>query len=130
MYTAIDNSDLDKVILYYQDQDKEAWQKREFARSVGSLLEIIDKLVKEFDGKVKGLAVVLGKGRFTATRVATTAANTLGFAWQIPVVGVVAETHWEEVAQLIKKTPVGHYIIPAYSSAARIGTKSIKSKVG
>ncbi|OGH69472.1 MAG: hypothetical protein A2754_03785 [Candidatus Magasanikbacteria bacterium RIFCSPHIGHO2_01_FULL_47_8] len=95
MYIAIDNSDLDKVILYYQDQDKEAWQKREFARSVGSLLEIIDKLVKEFDGKVKGLAVVLGKGRFTATRVATTAANTLGFAWQIPVVGVVAETHWE-----------------------------------
>jgi len=126
MYLAIDNSDLEKVILYYNNGNLR--QKHFAPRGAGSLLEIINKFLQEGgQTKLEGLAVVLGKGRFTATRVATTTANTLGFAWQIPVIGVAAETPWEEVVKLIKETPVGRYIVPAYSGAARIGVKSNKS---
>ncbi len=125
MYIVIDNSE-EQIVLRYQDG--ESWVRREFARTPGGVVESVAALLNEVGGgNLRGLAVVVGQGRFTATRVATTVANTLGFARQIPVVAIVDGIPWNQVARLIKESPVGRYVTPTYSGLARIGTKSIKS---
>lgn len=121
MYLAVDNS-TEQVVLYYFIDNQ--WIKREYERAETGLLESIDQLLKEVKknvGELKGLAVIVGQGRFTPVRVATTVVNTLAYALQIPVIALTDMPVAGVTAEQIKNTPVGQYVTPKYSGEARIG---------
>ena len=55
------------------------------------VLSIVDEVLKAsgtITSEVKGIAVGIGPGSYTGTRIAVTAAKTLAWAWNIPVVGI------------------------------------------
>jgi tRNA A37 threonylcarbamoyladenosine modification protein TsaB len=123
MYLVIDSSEGETVRLYTSDAAG-AWQEQvQTGVAVGQLLVVIESALQKIGknvSEVGGIAVVVGKGRFTATRVAVTIANTLAYALNINVVGLAA-IDFGTVAEQIKNTPVGQYILPTYSAPARIG---------
>lgn len=120
MYLLIDNSPNDKIILHYSlDTD---WVQCEYMRDERSLLEIIEQLMLSEQKKLsdlKGLATVVGKGKFTATRIATTLVNTLSFALKIPVLAV--EDFYPNIIKDIQASPIGQYVSAQYSAPANIG---------
>ncbi|WP_438347569.1 tRNA (adenosine(37)-N6)-threonylcarbamoyltransferase complex dimerization subunit type 1 TsaB [Paenibacillus sp. FA6] len=55
------------------------------------ILSIVEEVLKAsgtMTSEVKGIAVGIGPGSYTGTRIAVTAAKTLAWAWNIPVVGI------------------------------------------
>lgn len=59
-------------------------------------LAALDKVLKDWSVAPQNLdavIVVSGPGSFTASRVSTTMANGLGFAWNIPVIGIENPHH-------------------------------------
>lgn len=125
MYILIDNSDDQKIVFYYYLKDK--WLKRAFSRKT-DLLVGLNKLLANLDcstSKVKGLAVRLGVGRFTATRVAATLANTLGFALNIPVVGV-GDLDLKKTLKSLRLAKPGKYVSATYSAGAHLWGKQEK----
>ena len=73
---------------------------------------------------IKYLGVVVGAGRFTATRLAVTFANTLSFALKIPVFGLTENFYHDSAGSLLKKAQtakVGQYVIASYSGEPRMG---------
>lgn len=119
MYLLIDNSSNDKILVHYYLDTK--WVQREFDKDK-DLLVSIDQLLSD-EGKqlsdLRGFAVVVGKGKFTATRIAVTVANTLSYALQIPVLAV--GDWYEDLIKDIQASPVGQYVSAAYSASANIG---------
>ena len=85
----------------------------------------IDKMLKKRKKKISdllGVAVVVGLGRFTATRIAVTVANTLSFALRIPVTAVNS-ADIERAEKLLRGKRAGVYVSAKYSGEARIGQK-------
>lgn len=125
MYLAIDNTETEAVVFFISHDGKE-WHKFERPQNrEGALLAGIDEILKEQNveiNKIKGVAVRVGKGRFTATRVATTVANTLSFALKIPVVAV-KDIDLEIIGSQIDAVKPGEYIHALYSGEPRIGNK-------
>lgn len=123
MYLGIDNSDFDKIILYSSVND--GWESFEFSKNkypnIISAVNVLLKKKKVKLSQLKGIAVRVGVGSFTAARVAVVMANTLAFALKIPVVGV-AEFNIEPV-KLFKNKKVGIYVLPTYYAEPRIGGK-------
>ena len=81
---------------------------------------ILDRGLKQIKlplNELLGIAVLVGKGRFTGTRIAVTFANTLAFALSIPVVAVLEKNNW---LGLIAKQPAGVYVSAQYSGEAHI----------
>ena len=73
---------------------------------------------------IKYLGVVVGAGRFTATRLAVTFVNTLAFALKIPVFSLAENFLVDPVDVILKKAKaakVGQYAIASYSGEARVG---------
>lgn len=73
---------------------------------------------------IKYLGVVVGAGRFTATRLAVTFVNTLAFALKIPVFALAGNFLADPVDITLKKVraaKVGQYAIALYSGEARVG---------
>lgn len=68
----------------------------------------------------RGLAVRLGVGRFTASRVAVTVANALGYSLKIPLAGLPPEATVDLTALFQNASP-SPYLIPEYSGSAHIG---------
>jgi len=122
MYLLIDNSTEHQIIIHYYINN--SWQKKEFFLDELSLVGVIENLLKNENitlSGLEGLAVVISKGRFTATRVAVTTVNTLAFALKIPVVAV---TEWSpNLLKKIKETKIGQYVTALYSAEANIGRK-------
>jgi len=122
MYLTIDATDEEEFIFYYYKDQK--WTK--VVRShekAGDLLKQIDVLLQSLGfslSDVSGLAVLVGQGRFTATRVAVTIANTLAFACHIPVIAVT-ELDLDEVARRLAVQPLGQWASAMYSGEARVG---------
>lgn len=59
-------------------------------------LAALDQALKEWvvtPVNIEAVIVVTGPGSFTASRVSTTLANGLGFAWDVPVVGMENPEH-------------------------------------
>jgi tRNA A37 threonylcarbamoyladenosine modification protein TsaB len=71
---------------------------------------------------LKGLGVTVGIGRFTATRIAVTAGNTMAYALSIPIVGMT-KMDYEDFMKKIKEVPTGQYVSAKYSGEAHIGKK-------
>lgn len=89
-----------------------------------SLLELIEKFISGngfLKEDLKGVAIVVGKGRFTSTRVAVATANTLAYAFNIPVLAV--SDFKDEIFEDLKKQISGQYVSAEYSGAANIGSK-------
>lgn len=127
MYLFIDNSDDEKIILKLFVNN--IWVQAGFLVNKYQLLVAIDHFLVAQNismRDIRGLAVLVGKGRFTATRIAVTVANTLALALAIPVIGV--KMFAENMSSQIDSTPVGRLISAEYSGEANIGTKK-KTKV-
>ena len=129
MYILIDNTS-DEKNIFFGILDTKVVQDSFVVDKAGSLLANLEKWLKKI-GQTKtdnqGLGVVIGKGRFTITRVAVTVANTLAFALGVPVVGL-ADSDPEVFMEKIKNTPVGQYVSAKYSGEAHIGNSKVKTQ--
>ena len=88
--------------------------------------EMLDELSCKVDPSkhcITGIIVVRGpKGRFSAIRAGVTCANSLAFAWNIPVVGIESGGDVVGVLNQIKKfTTFTEPIIPTYEREPNIG---------
>lgn len=120
MYLLFDNSTNDKIFIYYCLDTK--WVQREFNKDGQELIAAVNQLLLDEDKRLsdlRGLAVVVSKGKFTATRIAVTVANTLAYALQIPVLAV--NDWYEDLIKDIQASPVGQYVSAQYSAPANIG---------
>ncbi len=94
------------------------------------LLQVISQTLEtrgiEFH-EITGILILLGKGAFSSTRIASVIGNAFAYALYIPVVGVVSvETlTFEKAKMLITATPPGMYLSPTYSGEPHIGTLSV-----
>ena len=72
---------------------------------------------------IESILVVTGPGSFTASRVSTTIANGLGFAWNIPVVGTENPAHVpiSDLDLAVHETFL-HYARPTYDRPPEITT--------
>jgi len=87
------------------------------------LLYFVDKFLsgkKMSWTQIKGLAVRVGVGRFTATRIAVTVANTLSLTCNIPVIAV-SDFNPKEIVKKISRSSSTTYVSAKYSGTARIG---------
>jgi len=124
MYLFLDNSqegELSFVIVYNEKKIRIfVWRGKKAER--GPLFcfdELLQKKAVSFE-KIRGLGVRVGVGRFTATRVATVFANTLGYFLKKPVVGLSVFDPGEFLAK-IKNSKPGVYVSAKYSAEANIG---------
>lgn len=127
MYILIDNTN-DGEVVFFSVLDTKLVQSNFTTSGVDTLLLRLEQWLKNVNKTkldIQGLGVVVGKGRFTNTRVAVTAVNTLGFALGVPVVGL-GDSNFDFFVDKIKEVPTGQYISAKYSGEAHIG--NIKSK--
>lgn len=115
MYLFLDNS-ADDVLIFGLSRGQ-AWDFTKIAQPQELLAALEDFLIKK---KIKltdlqGLAVRIGTGRFTGTRVAVTLANSLAYALKIKVAGV-RTADLRPAVGLFKKIKTGHYVSAAYSA--------------
>ena len=124
MYLAIDTSEEPYIIFHHYNCGQ--WRSETIEdRGEGALLRSLTLFLERLKfslSDIKGLAVRVGKGKFTSTRIAVTVANTLAFTNKIPVVPY----HEFNEAELIKawqNATTGIYVSAEYSAEARIGKK-------
>ena len=121
MYLLLDNSNEEEVLFVLSMNNKSVQYRFEVEHK--SLPELLSECLKKAKLKmsdIAGLAVVIGKGRFTATRLAVTFVNTLAYALSIPVVASNADEDW---SGKISAQPVGIYVSAKYSGEAHISGK-------
>jgi tRNA A37 threonylcarbamoyladenosine modification protein TsaB len=120
MFILIDNS-LDGKIEIHAKLDTKVIQ-----HSFMSAEHSVVSAIKHFLSKagigllqLKGIAVVVGKGKFTSTRIATTVANVLSYVFKIPVIEAenTLDGWWNKFAGMEH----GKYISAKYSGEPRIG---------
>ena len=120
----IDNSKTEQNVFFVCDGG--SWKKFVFnEEGEGSLERSFELLVKELGIELTaltGLAVRVGDGRFTATRLAVTFANTLASVLKIPVVSVLSESP-EDAGEALKSAKVGELAAAKYSAEPRVGQK-------
>lgn len=125
MYLVIDNS-VDNQVLFYAYLNTK-WVQGVIAldgKSLLSALKVFCESVGQQLRQIKGVAVVVGVGRFTSTRVATTTANALALSLSIPVLAI--DKFSEDLNKQLAMTTRGVYISARYSAPANIGTKKVK----
>ena len=126
MYLLLDNSNEEEILFVLSVNNKSVQYQFPFEHK--SLPELLSECLKKAKLKmsdIDGLAVVIGKGRFTATRLAVTFVNTLAYALQIPVVASDPDEDWPAK---ISAQPVGIYVSAKYSGEAHISGKQISQE--
>ncbi len=122
MFLIIDNSEEGKIIFSF-------WLNKKFVQRVCAatknkgVLVCLEKLLANLKLTLKDLTclgVVVGVGRFTASRLGVTAANTLAYSLKIPVVALLKNFNQTAALKLAKSAAAGKYVVPAYSAEARI----------
>lgn len=123
MYLFIDSSG-DDLLRLATSADGVRWQEFTLpCTNSGAVLPLIEKTLTDAGKTVAdllGVAVLVGKGRFTATRVTVTIANTLGYALSIPVISL-AEATLVDLSSQFANAVAGQYVHASYSAPARIG---------
>lgn len=115
MRLLLDNTG-DELIIWQTDDG----QKFEYSSDMGVLLSLrrLIRTLRIQRSDISGIAVVVGRGKFTAARIAVTVVNALGFALGFPVVGVTDGADW---LNQLSVQPIGQMISPQYSGPAHIG---------
>ena len=123
-----------KIIFYF-------WLNNKFVQRIyvtnknKGVLVCLEKLLSNFPPKadppraeksrklkdITCLGVVVGAGRFTASRLAVTAVNTLAYSLKIPVVALPKNFDQTAAFKLAKSATAGKYVTPAYSGGAHVG---------
>lgn len=124
MYLFLDNSTENKIIFFVFDSSKRVYKFSCFGKKAQkgplSFFEELIKNKKIILTKIKGIGVKIGAGRFTATRVAVTFGNTLGYFLKKPIIGL-ENFEVEDFLKKIKQTKKGIYLSAKYSGEANIG---------
>ncbi len=124
MFLLFDLSEKDLISLAWFSE--ESAERKEYEGQNRDLLFSVDSFLEEQGvekGDVKGIAVVIGSGGFTSTRIATVVANTFAYVQNIPVLAVEKEEDdLKEVATRLKSQPVGQYVSAVYSAEPNITT--------
>lgn len=127
MRLLLDNSQPESLVLFYERKGK--WRSGTSAKPAsGDVVKAMSALLARLGetlAQVTGIAVVVGRGSFTAMRVATTVVNTLALALHIPAAGI-PEPSTMLAEQALFAASIGQYVLPAYSGEARIGKKIFK----
>src|SRR3989338_6822443 len=92
MYLLLDPSEHDRIRLALFDTSEVIW--KEMPGAPKDLLSCIDSFLREQQiapSALQGIAVTVGSGRFTNTRVAAVIGNTFGFVHHIPIFSVTKE---------------------------------------
>ncbi len=123
MFLIVDNTEEGKMVFSFWLNNKFA-QRTYKANDAKGVLFCLEKLLVDLKLKlkdIKHLGVVVGEGRFTASRLAVTAFNALAYSLKIPVVALPKNFDSTTALKLAQSAVVGKYIVPAYSAEARIG---------
>ena len=123
MFLIIDNTEEDKVILSFWLNNKFV-QRTYVTNKNKDALVCLEKLLSNLKLTLKDmryLGVVVGVGRFTASRLAVTAVNTLAYSLKIPVVALPKNFDQTAAFKLAKSATAGKYVTPAYSGEAHVG---------
>jgi len=124
MYILIDVSVKEWIVFTFFTQTTQEVTRDD--RSYRELLQAMDDALRAnsfVPSDAQGIAVVLGEGSFTGTRMAATIANTFAYARKIPVIGVTLEES-KDLPSLIKKLVTSKgalYISATYSAEPHIG---------
>lgn len=122
MYLVIDNS-IDGQVLFYAYLNTK-WVQTAITTNQKNLLLALNEFCDSVGKQIKdleGIAVVVGFGKFTSTRVATTMVNALALSLCIPVLAV--DRFNENLHKQLANTPSGIYVSARYSAPANIGVK-------
>ena len=126
MYVAIDMSEhqLIQLVLFDKDHCHRVTQKGQNADML-SFLKITLETYQIDPMALQGIAVVVGKGTFTSTRLAVTVANTFQYVNKTPLLAISAE-ELEDIKTLLatcEKKVTSHFLSATYSGAPRIHQK-------
>ena len=124
MHLLVDPSRKDEIRLVLFDAEQAV--EKVVAGKNNETLAAIDAFLSErgvASGDVAGIAVVVGVGGFTSTRVATTIANAFGYVHQTPLLAVTAEQgeHPCALAPVFSSSAGKGYISAVYSGEPNIG---------
>ena len=122
MYLYIDNSQETKIVFKALVKNENSVSGEYQNPKKRSLLYFIDKFLDKLKiktGDLSGLVILVGQGRFTATRILTTTANTLALIFKIPIIAV-KEFNEAEIFKKIKKARKGIYVSATYSAEPHI----------
>lgn len=123
MFLIVDNTEEGKISFSFWLNNKFDQRIMPTNKSKGVLV-CLEKLLSSLKlglNDIKYLGVVVGVGRFTASRLGVTAVNTLAFSLKIPVVALPKNFNPDDALKLAKSAVVGKYVIPMYSAEAHIG---------
>ena len=114
------NNRISLALFQGKEQKSKSYEgrNRELLESISHFLEE-EKLSRK---DIHGIAVVVGVGSFTSTRIATVIANVFGFVGNIPIIRI-SEEEKEDYSLLekkLKKQKKGVYISAKYSGEPNI----------
>lgn len=127
MIVIIDNTAENEVVFYVQKNKN--WLIKKCVNHHKSLLERLALFLSKNNYRIQdisGLAVLVGRGRFTATRIAVTMANSLAYALSVPIISYVnhnTQIDFDQITELLRKTKKKVYISAKYSAPVHIGGK-------
>ena len=123
MFLIVDNTEDDKATFSFLLNNE--FVQRDFVTSKNKgLVVCLEELLASLKLKlkdIKHLGVVVGAGKFTASRLAVTAVNALAYSLKIPVVALPKNFDQAVAFKLAKSAVAGKYVVPTYSGEVRIG---------
>lgn len=126
MKVIIDNTDDKKTYFYFKIGGR--WSRETNTASGAPLIVRLEKALKKrkknFDN-IGGIAVVVGRGRFTAARIAATLGNTLSFANKVPIIALDS-VDFSAAEAKFRKARSGIFLSARYSGEPHISGKREK----
>ena len=126
MFLVLNNYEEDKLAISAW-VDNKLVQRNYVVKKNNDFLLCLEKFLSSQKSTLKdltGLGVVMGVGRFTATRLLVTMSNTLVYSLKIPVLRLDYDFDMQLALKQIKQVKAGEYILPVYSSEPHINSKS------
>jgi tRNA A37 threonylcarbamoyladenosine modification protein TsaB len=127
MYLLIDLSEKKIIDLILFDENND--HHKQFPGFNKDLLNTVGNFFKEIGITPKdllGIAVIVGTGSFTGTRLAVTLANTFAYALKIKILTIKKEEKGDllGIISKLKNKKAGEYVSATYSGEPNIGGKS------
>jgi tRNA A37 threonylcarbamoyladenosine modification protein TsaB len=127
MYLFIDPSSPAHITLglVFKDHTKDIIREGKNRELLQVLVEALDS-EQIAEGDIQGIAVLVGVGGFSSTRIASVVGNGFAYALQIPIIGVAKDTaiSFGSLKSLCDSAPAGVYLSPTYSGEPNIGKSS------